>query len=333
MGKLDSLKKSLDKANITTGLTEPDEWLSTGIHALNFTMTGDFIKAIPNRRSTLLWGESGTGKSFLLSNAALQAQAKGYEIVMIDTETSLHEEYLERVGVNTKENFMAIQATTIEETTKVMSEIFKNYDYTDKVCVIVDSISMLETETDSANFDKGVAKGDQGQQAKRLKKMVKSINAKIGKYDMFFIMSGHAYLNQDILNGEGKWILSGGKGLQFIPSVSVLLTKKKLKEDSDIVGIRINTEVTKTRFTQLGGKTEIPLNYKTGFEPHAGLLELAEAADLVKKNGAWYSYELNGDVVKFQSKNFGDHYRNLFDFDESSEIVENLSELEEEQDN
>lgn len=335
MSKIDSLKKSLGKADITTGLSNPDNWLSTGIYSLNFTMTGDFSKGIPNRRSVLIWGESGTGKSFILGNAAYQAQQQGYDIIMIDTETSLHEEYLNKIGVKTGEDdgFIAIQLSTIDDATKTMSNILKTYDKDDKICVIMDSISMLETESEADNFDKGIQKGSMGQQAKQLKKLIKSINAKVGERDMFFIMSGHSYLNQNVLNGEGIWILSGGKGLQYIPSISVLLTKSKLKDESkDIVGINIKTEVTKTRFTKLGGKTVIPLNYEKGYEPHAGLLDMAVDAGIVNKKGGWYSYiNSDGEDVKFQQSKFGEHYLNLFDFDTEADIVETLEGLEEEE--
>lgn len=328
MSKLFELRKKLNKTGISTNISNPDCWISTGNYALNFIMSGRFDVGIPNRRSVLFWGQSGTGKSFLLSNIAKSAQDAGYSIIYIDTEEAIHEDYLAKIGVDlSEEKFMPIRVYSIEETTKVMSEIFASISDTDKVCVICDSLSMLETEKEMEDFEKGEMKADQGLFAKRLKLLMKNINSKIGNKDMFFVASAHAYQNQDIRNGEGAWILSGGKGFQYIPSISVLLNKSKLRDTSEktkVSGVVIKAEVTKTRFTQPFQKTELNVPYDVGIDPIDGLLTLAEEAGLVSKNGAWYSYEKDGETVKFQSSKFVDHYMNLFDFDDKPEIVENL---------
>jgi recombination protein RecA len=332
MSKSSDLKKLLNKSDILTGFIDPDNWLTTGIHSLNFSMTGDFTKGIPNRRSVLFYGPSGVGKSFILSNIAKDAQEQGYTVIFIDTETSVHTKFMEKVGVNTtdEDKFMLINAMTIPDAVTTMSSIFKTYNKEDKICVLLDSLSMLETEAESTNFDKGVQKGSMGQQSKQLKSLVKSVNSKIGSRDMFFIASGHAYENQNLLNGDGLWKFSGGSSVVFVPSISVLMTKTNLKDDDGIVGIKIKTEVKKTRFTKLGGKCEIELDYEKGYAPHAGLLELAVEAGLVDKKGGWYSYtNEENEIIKFQQSKFGDHYLNLFDFNAHSDIVETLEGLDE----
>ena len=331
MANLLTLEKSLNKSGITTGIIEPDHWLSTGIHLLNHTMTGTFSQAIPNRRSVLFWGESGTGKSFILSLIALAAQKDGYQVIYIDTETAIHEEYLEKIGVDIKDpqKFLATSISTVSQATKTMSDIYKTISPDDKICVILDSLSNLETDTDSDNFDKGIAKGDQGQLAKQLKKFMKSVNAKLGQYDMHFITSGHAYLNQDIKNGEGKWLFTGGKGVQFIPSIGVLLTKLKLKEDTDIVGIKLKTEITKSRFSKLGGKTEIELDYEKGFEAWAGMLDIAIEMGMVTQAGAWYTWtKTDGSIQKFQRKNFGKYFYEMFDISDVGRLIEEKFDVE-----
>ena len=326
MSKAEALRKALDKSNIVTGVNDPDVWLSTGIHSLNFDMTGTFDKGIPNRRSVLFWGESGTGKSWIVNNLAKEAQDKGYTIIYLDTEHALHTDFLTKIGVDVDgDKFVPVNVSTISDATKALSTILKTYVPEDKIFIVIDSVSNLETDADSKNFDKGDAKGDQGQLAKQLKKMIKSFNAKMGNRDMFLVCAGQAYQNQNLLNGEGLWIFSGGKGFQFIPSISVLLTKKKLKDDTDekeVVGVKINTEITKSRFAKLGSKTTIELDYEKGYEAHAGLLEVAERVGLVKKNGGWYSYTKDGELIKFQRGKFGDHYKIIFDMDATSDPSE-----------
>lgn len=323
VSKIQKMEKNLEKAKISMGISEPDVWLSTGNYALNFNLTGDFSRGIPNRRSTMLWGLSGTGKSFLAASIAKEAQDKGYYVVYIDTEDSVHTEYFEKIGLDmSREKFMTVRISTIGEAIKTMSEFFDTFDEDDKVCYILDSLTMLETEKESEDFDKGIIKGDMGQFAKQAKKFMKNVNNKIGDRDNFFIMTNHAYDNQDVTNGEGVSIPSGGKGIIFVPSISIFLKKLKLKEGTDIIGVRITAETTKSRFTQLGRKIQLEVPYDRGIDPLDGLIDLAEQAGLVSKAGAWYSYELDGEVKKFQKKNFADHYLNLFDFDTPTEIEE-----------
>ena len=169
--------------------------------------------------------------------------------------------------------------------------------------------------------------------AKRLKKYLKNITSKIGEYDCFFVVNQHAYMNQEVTNGEGTIIPSGGKGQIFIPSITLKFSKLKLKEGSDIVGIRLRAETEKTRFFQLGAKTELNVPYTTGIDPLDGVLELMEDyyPEVLGKNGAWYNYvNDDGDTVKFQSKDFKDHADFLLAKVDKTEITENFDTIEEE---
>ena len=325
---IDKLRSVLQKKSIAVGISEPDQWLSTGNYALNFNLTGNFMKGIPNRRTVMFWGLSGTGKTFIVSSIAREAQKTGYLIVYIDTEDAIHTEYLEKIGVDlSDENFLPIRVSTLEEITEVMSSCFNTFDKDEKICFIVDSLSMLETEKEKEDFDSGKMTTDMGLFAKRLKLFMKNINNKISERDAFFIATNHAYLNQDIRNGEGVAIPSGGKGFQFIPSISVYLSKLKLKEGTETIGIRMTAETTKSRFTKLGGKIQLSVPYDKGIDPYDGLLDIAVDAGLVDNSTkGWYKIETkNGEELKFRAKDFSEYAHYIFDFD-THEPVEELNE-------
>ena len=175
------------------------------------------------------------------------------------------------------------------------------------------------------DFNKGKLKTDMGLFAKRIKSFVKKINNKVGDRDNFLIMTTHAYLNQDVRNGKGVAIPSGGEGFIFMPSISVYLSKLKLKEETDVVGIKLTAETTKSRFTQLGRKIRLEVPYDRGLDPIDGLLDMAIEADLVDDTAkGWYKIidTDTGEEIKFRKKDFGDHVNKLFDFDEPAEIEE-----------
>lgn len=313
MVDLTKMRKALAKRDIMTEMNDPDAWISTGNALLNYRMTGRIDVGIPNRRSVLLWGESGTGKTFLTSNAALDAQRKGYTIIYMDSEDSISEDYMTKIGISLDENkFLPINVATIEEATVALSEIFGILEPDSKFILIIDSLAGLLSEKEETEFEKGITKGDMGQFSKKLKLFVKNINKKISKYDAFCVMVTHAYQNQDMLNGEGRWICTGGKGFQFFPSMAVKLEKAKLKEGGEVTaGVRIKFEVSKTRFTAPFQKGELHVPYTKGLDFNDGLLEVLEETGIVGKNGGWYSYEDDGETVKFQASKLDDHVEAL----------------------
>lgn len=312
--KLENFRKALNKKDISTTLSEPDVWLSWGNYSINYICTGSFYRGIPNRRMCMLYGASGTGKSLLMGHAAKEAQEAGYTVIYIDTEESIDPKYLLRIGVDIDdiESFTPIRLSTIEETAGVVSDILNTFEHDEKLCIIIDSLGMLETEDHQEEFEKkGTMKNDMGIFAKKLKKLLKNMNAKVGDRDWFILCNQHAYANQDITNGKGTHIPSGGEAQIYIPSISLHLKKLKLKEGTKVTGIRLTAQTEKTRFNQLGLQCRIEIPYATGIDPYEGVIEiLEENAELVglKKAGAWYSYEDdNGETQKFQRKNAKEH--------------------------
>ena len=319
-----ALKKSLQKKQIPTTLSRITEWVSSGNKALNYVMTGDFERGIPNKRTVVFSGPSGSGKSFLLGNIAKNVQDKGYHIIYIDTENAITEDFLTKIGVQMdEEHFTPIRVHSIEECQEVLSEVLSMVgDDGDKVGVFIDSLSMLEPQKTVDEFDKsGEMKADQGRKAKMLKAMVNMLNAKVSDKDMFCVMTGHVYKSQDIYSGT-QYHFSGGEAIMYIPSISVLLTKGKLKDGKEVSGIKLKAEAWKTRFFKLGTKAEIEVPYDDGMDPHSGLLEFLETEGYVRKSGAWYYYTYEGEEYKFQKNKLADHYHYLSAASQSYEPVE-----------
>lgn len=313
MADFGSFKSKLNKQNISTELSEPDVWISTGNMTLNHTMARSFDVGIPNRRSTMFWGPSGSGKSYIAGNAAKNAQENDYFVVYIDTEDAIDERYLTRIGVNMDEDaFMPIRISTIEECSKVISNLFQDTTPDDKVCVILDSLTMMETEQEFEKFqEKGELQNDQGRTAKMYKSLIKNVNAKIGSRDMFFIYTAHAYENQEMFSAE-KYNISGGNAQIYIPSISVLMDKLPLKESEGqkkvAKGFRMKTKIYKSRFGMLGDSCELHIPYKTGIDPYDGLLERLTSEGFITKNHAWYVYkDSEGNEKKFQEKSAMEH--------------------------
>lgn len=59
-----SIKKM---TGVSIGFHDPDTWISTGNYALNYLISGDFNGGIPLGKVTVFAGESGAGKSYIVS--------------------------------------------------------------------------------------------------------------------------------------------------------------------------------------------------------------------------------------------------------------------------
>jgi hypothetical protein len=177
----------------------------------------------------------------------------------------------------------------IEDVNKVLCRILRRYtkqfgtnNYEgDKVLIVIDSLAMLASTTEMENYERdGTVKGDQGQLAKRRKAMLKMLHSKIAMLPMALVFTDHVY-PQDVMMGDGAWAMTNS--VKFFPSITGLATKLKLKEGTDVVGIRMRVETYKSRFAKSGSKIELEIPYSTGLSPFSGFVELGEAIGIFAK--------------------------------------------------
>ena len=251
----------------------------------------DFEVGHPNHR---FWSGDGisshnSGKSFLAGNAVVQAQKEGYHIVYLDSEHAVDVDYLKKIGAKVDEEYLTyISVTTIEDVNQVLSEFFSGYkkEYgknnpdSQRVLIVLDSLAMLSSTTEMDNYEKGVIKGDMGQLAKRRKAMLRLAVGQIGNLPITMILTDHVY-PADPLDGNGLWAITNST--KFSTSIIGLVTKLKLKEETQVVGVRMRVETYKSRFARLGSKIELEVPYSSGMSPLTGLVDLLVADGVIAK--------------------------------------------------
>ena len=290
------------------------------------------IKDIPNiecfdftvdHENHRYWGDGfsshNSGKSYICSgNIVKNAQELGIFVVLIDTENALDESWLKQLGVETgPDKLLKISAALVNDVAHIISEFVKEYktNYGDmkkedrpKVLFVVDSLGMLMTPIDIAQFDAGDMKGDMGHLPKQLKKLVKSCVNMFGDLNIGFLATNHTYVSQDMFNPDPK--ISGGDGFTYASSQVVAIRKGKLKEDKDgnkvteVNGIRAMIQVNKSRYAKPFEKGEIKIPYDTGMDPYSGLIEFFESRGSLVKEGNKLCYtDKSGKVHKEFRKN------------------------------
>jgi len=302
------ITKSIEGLSI--GYNDPTDWVSTGNYALNYLISGDFNKGVPLGKVTVFAGESGSGKSFICSgNLVRQAQQQGIYVVLIDSENALDEKWLHDLGVNTDESkLLKLNMAMIDDVAKTISEFMKGYkalvpEDRPKVLFVIDSLGMLMTPTDVNQFEAGDMKGDMGRKPKALTALVRNCVNMFGSHNVGLVATNHTYASQDMFDPDDK--VSGGQGFVYASSILVAMKKLKLKEDEDgnkvseVNGIRASCKIMKTRYAKPFETMQIKIPYETGMNPYSGLVDLAEKAELLKKEGNSLVYvTTDGEILK-----------------------------------
>lgn len=321
---LSKFRKNITKsiAGISTGFNDPDTWISTGSYALNYLISGDFYKGVPMGKVTVFAGESGSGKSFIASgNIIKNAQAQGIFVVLIDSESALDAGWLQALGVDTsEEKLLKLNAAMVDDVAKIIADFVSEYkkDYADlpndqrpKVLFVIDSLGMLLTPTETAQFNNGEMKGDLGRKAKQLKALVTNCINMFGNLNIGMVCTNHSYASQDMFNPDP--VISGGSGFVYAASIVVAMQKLKLKEDdegnkiTDVVGIRSVCKVVKSRYSKPFETVKINIPYETGMNPISGLFDLFEKSGKFVKQGNRYKYTCkDGSEMLYFRKEWND---------------------------
>ena len=158
---------------------------------------------------------------------------------------------------------------------------------------VLDSLGMLSTEkeiTDVLN-DKQVRDMTKSQLVKGAFRM---LTLKLGQANIPLIVTNHTY---DVI---GSYVptkeMGGGSGLKYASSTIIYLSKKKEKDQKEVVGNLIKAKTAKSRLSKENKEVTIRLYFdERGLDRYYGLLELGEIGGLWKNVAG--RYEMGGKKV------------------------------------
>jgi recombination protein RecA len=125
------------------------------------------------------------------------------------------------------------------------------------------------------------------------------------RYDIE-VEGSHNYLADGIIVHNSPETTTGGKALKFYASVRLDVRRiETLKDGTDAVGNRTRIKVVKNKMSPPFKIAEFDILYGTGISREGGLIDLGVEQGIVRKAGAWYTYE--GDQLgqgKENARNF-----------------------------
>jgi len=252
-------------------------WIDTGSWILNAAMSGSIKKGIPGKKITALVGESGAGKTFLTLNAVRMAQLMGYTPIYFDTEGAIDPDSCKNFGIDL-DNFRYEPCSDVEKL-KSMFAVFikgltelkiagKSYK---KYMLILDSVGMLASakEIEDAKTQNNAADMTR---AKSIRSFFRIVTSDLNSLEIPMIFTNHVGVN---IGGYGDPVVQGGGGgVLFSPSITLFLSKAKLKDDKKDdkkqTGVVVTAKTGKNRFAQ-PQTIKFPIFFDRPFNRYAGV--------------------------------------------------------------
>ena len=120
------------------------------------------------------------------------------------------------------------------------------------------------------------------------------------------VEGSHSYLVDGVMVHNSPETTTGGRALKFYSSVRLDVRRiETLKDGTEPVGSRTRIKVVKNKMASPFKQAEMDILYGFGISREGGLIDLGVEQGIVRKSGAWYTYE--GDQLgqgKENARNF-----------------------------
>ncbi len=106
------------------------------------------------------------------------------------------------------------------------------------------------------------------------------------------VEGSHNYFADGVMVHNSPETTTGGRALKFYASVRLDVRRiESLKDGTDFVGNRTRVKVVKNKCASPFKQAEFDIMYGQGISREGGLIDVGVEAGLVRKAGAWYTYE------------------------------------------
>jgi RecA/RadA recombinase len=304
------------------GSAEFGGFIDTGCYILNAVLSGSIFGGVPDNKVTAFAGESATGKTYFVLGVvrSFLEQNKNAGVVYYDTEASVTKAMMEERGIDTSRVIIA-EPDTIQ---KFKTHALKMIDAYDKqpedkrppMMFVLDSLGLLSTSKEMEDSLEGKDTRDMTK-AQVIKAAFRVLTLKLAKVKVPMLVTNHVY---DLV---GSYVpmkeLGGGTGLKYAASTIAMLTKRKEKDGTEVVGNVIKVRMYKSRLSKEHAQAEVLLTYSKGLDKYFGLLDLAEKYGIFKKVST--RYELP-DGSKVFGKNINEEPEKYY----TPEVLQKLEE-------
>jgi RecA/RadA recombinase len=244
-----------------------------------------------------------SAKSFFVLQILANAQKKGMIPVIFDTEGAIDPETAAKFGLDTSQ-VKYVGCETIEQTRNAIYKFLKmvrEKQQFGKFIIAIDSIANLNSEMELKRMEKDSASADMGTFAKAIKSLLKTCTNMGTLTKTPIIITNHVYDDPSAMYPSLEKNMPGGKTVVYLPSVTVQLARKlvkdgELKQVSDKLsasqknysGVVIRALTVKNRFAKQYIEGEMYLSFSKGLNKYYGLVEIMKGMGVISNSGSSY---------------------------------------------
>ena len=260
---------------------EPIEVIPTGSIALDVALG---IGGLPRGRVVEIYGPESSGKTTVALHAIANAQKAGGICAFIDAEHALDPEYAKKLGVDI-DALLVSQPDTGEQALEIMDMLIRSGALD---LVVIDSVAALVPR---AEIEGEMGDSHVGLQARLMSQALRKITGALHQSKTTAIFINQLREKIGVFFGSPE-TTTGGKALKFYASVRLDVRRiETLKDGQEAVGNRTRVKVVKNKVAPPFKQAEFDIIYGVGISREGSLIDLGVECDVVKKSGAWYTYE------------------------------------------
>ena len=257
------------------------ESISTGALSLDIALG---IGGLPRGRVIEIFGPESSGKSTLAMHVVAEAQRNGGICAYVDAEHAMDPTYAARIGVDVDELLIS-QPDTGEQALEITDMLIRSGALD---VIVIDSVAAL---TPRAEIEGEMGDTHVGLQARLMSQALRKLTANLNKSTTICIFINQLREKIGVMFGSPE-TTPGGRALKFYSSVRLDIRRiEAIKDGVEVVGNRTRVKVVKNKMASPFKQAEFDIMYGKGISREGGALDLAVEYNIVKKSGAWYTYE------------------------------------------
>ncbi|KIE49029.1 MAG: recombinase RecA [marine actinobacterium MedAcidi-G1] len=257
------------------------ESVPTGALALDLALG---IGGMPRGRIAEIFGPEGSGKTTLATHVVAEAQRNGGICAYIDAEHAMDPVYAKAIGVDVDELLIS-QPDTGEQALEIADMLIRSGALD---VVVIDSVAAL---TPRAEIEGDMGDTHVGLQARLMSQALRKLTSNLNKSKTICIFINQLREKIGVMFGSPE-TTPGGRALKFYSSVRLDIRRiEAIKDGNEIVGNRTRVKVVKNKCAPPFRQAEFDIMYGAGISREGSVIDLGADLDIVKKSGAWYTYE------------------------------------------